>query len=77
MFASELFKDKKDSYPASVGVPFIIDRLSENEIFKKMPKFKQDIVKNKAYVQDANEKLIVKFEIKFSIFVTFRNYFFI
>lgn len=59
MLASELFKKKKDSYEASVGVPFKSDRLTDCDIFKNMPKHKQDIIKNKAFIVDSNEKQIV------------------
>ena len=59
MLASELFKNKKDSYEKSIERPFKSDRLSDCETFKSMPKVKQDIIKNKAYIQDSNEKEIV------------------
>lgn len=59
MLASELFNNKKDSYEKSIERPFKSDRLNDCEAFKSMPKVKQDIIKNKAYIQDSNEKEIV------------------
>jgi hypothetical protein len=57
LLASEWFKDKKDSYKASVSVPFKTDRLTENALFKNMPK--QDFIKNKNFLKDKNQDVLV------------------
>jgi hypothetical protein len=59
LLASELFKNKKDSYTVSLPVVFKSDRLSDHDNFKSMPKHKQDLIKNKSFIQDANEKELV------------------
>ena len=64
LVASELFKDRKDSYANSVSVPFVDDRLSGTEPFKSMAKAKQSIViQQKKYMNGGDEKLIVSIAI--------------
>lgn len=59
LLTSEIFKNKKDSYPASVPVSFKTDRLTENDIYKSIPKLKQDLFNTKKYLLDQNEKILV------------------
>ena len=69
MLASEWFKDRKDSYKSSISVPFQIDRLTENALFKNMPK--QDYIKNKSYLEDKNQDVLVNIQICSSLFILF------
>ena len=59
LLASELFKNKKDSYPKSVVNPFKSDRLADTETFKSLNKQKLEFITSKKYLQDQNEKEIV------------------
>ena len=60
--ASEFFKEKKLSYPASIPKPFLEDRLSDNEEFKKLPKQKQDMINQKRF--SSTEKHMVSIQIR-------------
>lgn len=60
VLASNLFKDKKESYAQSVNVKFKDNRLIDSEIYKNLLKPKQDFVNGKTFMQDQqNEKIIV------------------
>ena len=49
---------------------FKCDRLSDHDTFKSMPKHKQDLIKNKIFIQDANEKELVSlYNIPYNILV--------
>lgn len=67
LLASSLFKDRKESYPTSVGVPFKSERLEDNELFKSLSKQKRDIYASKKFLKDSNEKLIVILKLTFSL----------
>lgn len=56
---SNLFKDKKESYPASVGVPFKIDRLEDHSSYKVLPSQKIDFLKSNSFFVDKSENVKV------------------
>lgn len=60
--ASHLFKNKKDSYAQSVAVKFKDNRLIDSDVYKIMPKQKQDVVSQKKFMTNSqSEKQIVRF----------------
>lgn len=59
LLTSQLFKGKKETYPASVAIPFKADRLSENDLFKNFSKQKKDAIASKKFFKDQNEKIMV------------------
>lgn len=59
LFTSELFKDKKDSYAASVQISFKIDRLQDHGSFKVLPSQKIDYLKSNSYLIDKSENIKV------------------
>lgn len=59
LLTSELFKDKKDSYPSSVSVQFKNDRLTENSFYKNLPSPKTEIFKTKSFLINQSEKILV------------------
>lgn len=61
VLASDLFKDRKESYAQSVRVKFANSRLADSSVYTNMPKAKQDaIADNKKFMNDAqNEKIQV------------------
>ena len=61
LLASKLFKDRKASYKHSVSEPFISDRLTENALFNKINHVKQAFFKNKTYLSDESQNVLVSF----------------
>jgi hypothetical protein len=57
--ASQLFKDKKESYAESVAQMFKENRLVESSQYKSLAKAKLDFVDGKKYLQSQDEKIIV------------------
>jgi hypothetical protein len=69
LLASSLFKDRKESYPMSVCVPFKTDRLEDNQFYKNLPKQKKDIYASKKFLKDSTEKIIVLKNFSFFLFL--------
>ncbi|RMZ97229.1 unconventional myosin-Ic isoform X2 [Brachionus plicatilis] len=57
LLTSNLFKDKKESYLASVGVPFKIDRLEDHSSYKVLPSQKIDFLKSNSFFVDKSENV--------------------
>ncbi len=55
-----MFKDKKDSYPTSVCVPFQIDRCSDNLVYKTLSKHKKDVINGRKLIPNEVEVLLYK-----------------
>ena len=52
--------DKKESYAQSVGLVFTSDRLGRTQFFNTMPITQMQLFNAKKYLQDANEKILVR-----------------
>ena len=60
LLTSELFRNKKESYPDSIRIEFKIDRLSNSSLFNSLPQAKKDLFNSKKFLLDQNEKVQVK-----------------
>lgn len=66
LLTSELFKDKKDSYQASVKLTFKTDRLQEHSSYKALPNQKTQYLRDNLFFVEKSETIQV---IKKIIFV--------
>jgi hypothetical protein len=55
-----MFKNKKESYPASVAVPFQIDRCTENPVYKALSKHKREVINGRKLIPNEIEVLLYK-----------------
>lgn len=59
IIASELFRNKKQAYAASVAKFFEEDRLSDADEFKKMEKQKQELINQKRNSKEEKVMVII------------------
>lgn len=59
MLASDMFKDKKESYSETVAIPFQVDRLAENPMYMDLSVSRKAAIAKKKLVPNEVEVLKV------------------